>query len=91
MQDELARMQNNYDQQQQSLGQEMQSEYTQKMFDLKAKIQNFLKIYAQQKGYEYVFATGADENMIFYKDSLRNITNDIVAQLNQQYQDSKKK
>jgi len=91
MQEELGHMQNNLDQQQQSLGQEMQSEYTQKMFDLKTRIQNFLKTYAQQKGYEYVFATSSDENLIFYKDSVRNITSDIVAQLNQQYQETKKK
>ena len=91
MQDDLARLQNTYDQQQQSLGQEFQGEYMQKMLDLKTKIQDFLKSYSQQKGYEYVFATSGDDNVIYYKDSVRNITKELVSLLNQQYQNSKKK
>ena len=91
MQEDLARLQNTYDQQQQSLGQEFQGEYMQKMLDLKTKIQNFLKTYSQQKGYEYVFATNSDDNVIYYKDSVRNITAELVSQLNLQYQNSKKK
>jgi outer membrane protein len=91
MQEDLARLQNMYDQQQQSLGQEFQGVYMQKMLDLKNKIQDFLKKYSQQKGYEYVFATSSDDNVIYYRDSVRNITTELVDQLNLQYQNSKKK
>ena len=91
MQEDLARMQNMYDQQQQSLSQEFQGEYMQKMLDLKNKIQDFLKTYSTQKGYAYVFSTSSDDNVIYYKDSLRNITPDIVDKLNADYKSNKKK
>ncbi len=91
MQEDLARMQNMYDQQQQSLSQEFQGEYMQKMLDLKNKIQNFLKTYSAQKGYAYVFATSSDDNVIYYKDSVRNITSDIVDKLNADFKSTKKK
>ena len=91
MQEDLSRLDNYYAQQQQSLGQEFQGEYMQKMLDLKNKIQAFLKTYSVQKGYVYVFATSSDDNVIYYKDSVRNITVDIVNQLNEEYRNSKKK
>ncbi|HEY2726504.1 MAG TPA: OmpH family outer membrane protein [Parafilimonas sp.] len=91
MQEDLSRMQSMYDQQQQSLSQEFQGEYMQKMLDLKNKIQDFLKTYSAQKGYAYVFSTSSDDNVIYYKDSLRNITPDIVDKLNAEYKSSKKK
>jgi outer membrane protein len=91
MQEDLASLQNMYDQQQQSLGQEFQGEYMQKMLDLKNKIQSFLKAYSTQKGYAYVFSTSSDDNVIYYKDSLRNITPDIVDKLNADYKSTKKK
>lgn len=90
MQEELARLDNYYAQQQQSLGQDFQGEYMQKMMDLKGRIQDFLKTYSSEKGYVYVFATSADDN-IYYKDSVRNITGDVVAKLNEAYNNSKKK
>ncbi len=91
MQEDLARIQNMYDQQQQSLGQEFQGEYMQKMLDLKNKIQDFLKTYSMQKGYAYVFSTSSDDNVIYYKDSVRNITSDIVDKLNSDFKSTKKK
>lgn len=91
MQEDLASMQNAYDQQQQSSNQEFQGEYMQKMLDLKNKIQAFLKTYSIQKGYQYVFATSSDDNVIYFKDSVQNITDDIVTNLNNAYNTSKKK
>ena len=91
MQEDLARLDNYYSQQQQSLGQDFQGEYMQKMLSLKNNIQDFLKNYSAQKGYEYVFATSSDDNVIYYKDSVRNITADVVAKLNEAYKNSKKK
>ncbi len=91
MQEDLQRLDNYYSQQQQSLGQDFQGEYMQKMLALKTKIQNFLKAYSMQKGYEYVFATSTDDNVIYYKDSVRNITGDIVDKLNDDYKNEKRK
>jgi len=90
MQEDLTRMDSYYSQQQQSLGQDFQGEYMRKMLDLKNKIQEYLKSYSAQKGYEYVFATSGDDNL-YYKDSVRNITTDIVDKLNEEYKNSKKK
>lgn len=89
MQEDLARLDNYYSQQQQSLGQNFQGEYMQKMLDLKNKIQSFLKDYSAKKGYEFVFASSSDD-MIYYKDSVRNITPEVIDQLNAAYKDSKK-
>lgn len=91
MQEDLQRLDNYYSQQQQSLGQDFQGEYMQKMLALKNKIEDFLKAYSVQKGYEFVFATNSDDNVIYYKDSVRNITQDVVAKLNDDYKSSKKK
>jgi len=91
MQEDLARLDNYYSQQQQSLGQDFQGEYMQKMLELKSKIQEFLKQYSAQKGYEFVLATSSDDNVIYYKDSVRNVTKDIVDKLNEAYKNAKKK
>jgi outer membrane protein len=91
MQEDLQRLDSYYSQQQQSLGQDFQGEYMQKMVDLKNNIETFLKDYSVQKGYEYIFATSSDDNVIYYKDSVRNITPDIVDQLNKNYKGTKKK
>jgi len=91
MQEELQRLDGYYSQQQQTLSQDFQGEYMQKMVDLKNNIENFLKGYSVQKGYEYIFSTSSDDNVIYYKDSVRNITTDIVDQLNKNYKDTKKK
>ncbi|MBS1745936.1 MAG: OmpH family outer membrane protein [Bacteroidetes bacterium] len=89
MQEDLARLDNYYSQQQQSLSQNFQGEYMQKMLDLKNKIQSFLKDYSAKKGYEFVFASSSDD-MIYYKDTLRNITPEIIDQLNASYKEAKK-
>jgi outer membrane protein len=91
MQEDLARLDNYYSQQQQSLGQEFQGEYVQKMLTLKSRIQDFLKTYSAQKGYQYIFASSSDDNVIYYKDSVQNITTDVVDKLNAAYKSSKKK
>jgi outer membrane protein len=91
MQEDLARLDNYYSQQQQSLGQDFQGEYMQKMLALKNKIQGFLKNYSVEKGYDYVFATSSDDNVIYYKDSVRNITTDVIDKLNADYKNTNSK
>jgi len=91
MQEDLNRLDSYYAQQQQSLGQDYQGEYMRKMLDLKNKIQDFLKTYSAQRGYVYVFATNSDDNVIYYKDSVRNITTEVVNKLNEDFKSLKKK
>lgn len=91
MQEDLQRLDGYYSQQQQTLTQEFQGEYMQKMLDLKNNIQKFLKNYSVQKGYEFIFSTSSDDNVIYYKDSVRNITTDVVDKLNADYKSTKSK
>src|SRR3954453_5747814 len=86
---QLRTLQNNYEQRQQELGQEMNTLYMQKMQNVKQRIQDFLKQYCKNKGYAYVFAASS-EDFLYYKDTVRNITNDIVSLLNDDYKASQK-
>lgn len=91
IQEQLEKMRNDYQEQEQALSQELQAETMQKMLVIKSKIQDFLKIYGKEKGYTYVFATSGDDNLMYYKDTVRNITTDIVRRLNEQNTATKKK
>lgn len=91
IQEDIGQMQNNFSQQQENMGQQLQNETMAKMLDVKSKIQEYLKTYSAQKGYTYVFATSSDDNVIYYKDSVRNITTDLVKLLNDKYKESRKK
>jgi outer membrane protein len=87
--EQLRTLQNNYEQRQQELGQEMNTLYMQKMQNVKQRIQDFLKQYCKNKGYAYVFAASSEDNL-YYKDTVRDITNDIVSLLNEEYKATKK-
>lgn len=89
-QQELMQMQNDYQAREQNVSQAMQAEAMEKMQGVKQKIQDFLKTYSANKGYAYIFASN-DNDYLYYKDTLNNITKEIVVQLNEQYKNSKKK
>jgi outer membrane protein len=52
-----------------------------KKVDFNDKIRNFLKEYNRDKKFSYIIAN--EPGFIFYRDSAFNITNDVVAGLNQ--------
>jgi outer membrane protein len=87
--EQLRTLQNNYEQRQQELGQEMNNLYMQKMQTVKQRIQDFLKQYCKNKGYAYVFAASS-EDYLYYKDTVRDITNEIVNLLNEDYKAAQK-
>lgn len=87
---ELRTLQSNYEERQQELGQEMNTLYMQRMQNVKQRIQDFLKTYCKDKGYAYVFAASNDD-YLYYKDTLRDITPEIVNLLNAQYKSNSKK
>ena len=91
LQEQIMQLQQNFGQQQDAMSQQLQNETLAKMLEVKGKIQEFLKTYSAEKGYTYVFATSSDDNVIYYRDSVRNITNDLVKQLNDKYRALKKK
>ena len=53
------------------------------MEDLQAKMKEFLSDYNKDKKYTYILATGTGLDYLFYKDSSRNITTDVVKGLNE--------
>lgn len=86
----LMKLQSDYNDAEQNLNNEMQSVMAEKLSDVKMKIQDFLKTYCADKGYAYVFASN-DQDYLYYKDSIRNITPDVLTGLNASYQKSKTK
>ncbi|HVX51761.1 MAG TPA: OmpH family outer membrane protein [Chitinophagaceae bacterium] len=84
-QQRLNNLQIEYQNKQQELGQSMNSSYIQKQQQVKFKIQKFLKTYCHNKGYAYVFATKEYDDVMYYKDTIRNITGDLIKGLNDQY------
>jgi outer membrane protein len=54
-----------------------------KMKDVKTKIEEYLKQYNQDKGYAYIFAN--EPGIFYYRDSMYNITGDVIKGLNDTY------
>ncbi len=66
----------------------LQDETRTKLLDVKKKIEDFLKEYNKDKTYSFILSNSSD--LIYYKDSSYNITNDIVKGLNDLYKVKKK-
>jgi len=87
---QLMKLQNDYTTTEQNVNTAMQTEMLEKLQGVKMKIQDYLKTYCASKGYAYVFASSKEDD-IYYKDTIRNITDSIIIGLNAQYKDTKKK
>jgi outer membrane protein len=86
----LMKLQNDYTETEQTLGQEMQAETAEKLQAVKLAIQTYLKEYSINKGYAYVFASN-ESDYLYYKDTIRDITPDVVKGLNESYKKTKTK
>lgn len=73
--------------QKQDMDQKYQDFYMRKMQDVKSRIEEFLKEYNKTKGYSYIFSN--EPGFIYYRDTMYNITSDLIKGLNAEY--SKKK
>lgn len=82
-QQELAQLEKTYQGKEQMMAQEMQDESFKKLQDVKRKIEDYLKEYNKDKGYAYVFSSAPE--FMYLKDSVYNITNDLVKGLNKLY------
>lgn len=87
-QQELGQMEQEYGATQQQQGQDMQAESMRRLQEVKMKIQDFLKDYAKEKGYIFVFGSN-EYDYLYYKDSTRDITADVVRLLNERYKTEK--
>lgn len=86
-QQELVELDKNLKNRKQVMDQEMQDETVKKLQDVKKKIEDYLKEYNKGKGYSYIFASSPD--LIYYKDTVYNITNDLLKGLNEMYKKKK--
>jgi outer membrane protein len=69
------------------MDQEMNDYVLRKKVEFNDKIRSFLREYNQSKKFSYIIAN--EPGFIFYRDSAFNITNDVVAGLNQIFQKKK--
>lgn len=84
-----AKMQN-LEEQKRSLESNIASEGMKTMENLKKTIDEYLVKYNKEKKYSYIFSYSSGLNVLFYKDSANNITDEIVAGLNAEYNKTKK-
>jgi outer membrane protein len=83
-QQEYAQMQQNYQMRKQSLQESLLKHNEDLKSDIRKKIEDYLKEYNKDKGYNYIISYDAN-SFIYYKDTVNNITNDLVGGLNAEY------
>jgi outer membrane protein len=88
---EYTRKMQNLESQRKSMENDIQTEGVKTMEDLRKKINDFLKDYNRAHGYSYIFSYSSGINFLFYKDTIYNITPDVVSGLNVAYEKSKSK
>ena len=86
---DYARKMQNLEQQKANMERQIQEEGIKTMDELKKKINAFLADYNTTKSYSYIFSYSSSINVLFYKDTAFNITNEVVAGLNQAYKATK--
>jgi outer membrane protein len=64
---------------------QIQEEGIRTMEDLRKRINDFLTEYNKKKDYSYIFSYSSGLNVMFYKDTTYNITDEVVAGLNDAY------
>lgn len=90
-QQEWGKLQQDYQNTEQERHQQLQGESIRRSQEVKMKIQDFLKDYSREHGFIFVFASADNDNFIYYKDSSRNITSEMVRMLNERYTAEQKK
>ncbi len=88
---EYTRKMQNLENQKRNLENSIQNEGVKTMEELKKKINEFLEEYNKSRGYSYIFSYSSNINMLFYKDTALNITDEVILGLNDAYNKSKVK
>jgi outer membrane protein len=86
---EYAQMQQKYQQRQIAMEQELKKHQVDLMTDVRNKIENYLKEYNKEKGYAFILSYEPGF-MLYYRDPVYDITNDVIKGLNEQYKKEKK-
>ncbi len=74
--------------QKQDLDQKYQDFIMRKNLDIKKKIEEFIKVYNKTKNYSFIVTD--DTGLFYFKDSVYNITSEVVKGLNELYKSQKK-
>lgn len=86
---EYQQMTEKFGQRQKELEMELQDLQLKSAQDVNKKIEEYLKKYNQDKGYSYIMTS--QPGFIYFKDTVYNITGDVIAGLNADYNSTKKK
>jgi outer membrane protein len=86
---EVAQMQQKFQQRQMSMEQDLKKHQVDLMNDVRNKIENYLKEYNKEKGYAFILSYEPGF-MLYYRDSVYDITNDVIEGLNEQYKTERK-
>ena len=85
---EMMQLQENIRNKKQELDQRYQNLLVQKRHDVNTKIEGFLKEYNKDRNFSYIISY--EPGFIYYKDTMFNITGDLIKGLNSQYTGKKK-
>jgi len=85
---EVAQMQQKYQQRQIALEQDLKKHQLDVMTNVRTRIENFLKEYNREKGYAFILSYEPGF-MLYYRDSVYDITSDVINGLNAEYRKEK--
>lgn len=83
----LQELDKTYQQEEQQLANQLSDETRTKLGEVKKKIEDFLKEYNKNNVYSFIISNSNE--LIYYKDTTYNITNDIIKGLNAEYKKKK--
>ncbi len=89
-QKELAELEKNLQAKQQMKGEELQYQSNKKLLEIKKTVEDYLKEYNKDRQYAFILSNSSDFNLLYYKDSAYNITNDLIKGLNEAYKKKEK-
>ncbi len=85
---DLKKLEQNISTRKQTLDQEYNDLVMRRMKDVKTKIEDFLKEYNKDKSYSYIVSY--EQGLFYYRDTIYNITADVIRGLNDMYKPAKK-
>ena len=85
---EYQQMQMTYDTKQKQFSDDLESERIKMLMDVHKKISEYLKEYNKNKGFNYIITD--EQSLIYYKDTVYNITREVLAGLNAEYKSKAK-
>jgi outer membrane protein len=88
---DYTRKMQNLENQKRTVESQIQEDGIRTMDELRKRINDFLVEYNKEKNYSYIFSYSSGLNVLFYKDTAYNITNEVVAGLNETYKKSRDK